>query len=116
MKRVKTFNGYAIYQAVSERDAETYCCPVGSYKLYLSTDIRDFGLSCSDPCFDGIETLDEALELAGGSNYAAAEAMAEEIGGSTCIEMDLVLEIERRLDAGETPKSVRAALELRYSA
>ena len=44
MKRIKTVNGYAIYQAVSERDAENYSCAVGSYNLYLATDVRDYGL------------------------------------------------------------------------
>ncbi len=110
MKKIRTVNGYAIYQAVSERDAENYSCAVGSYNLYLATDVRDYGLSSSYPEFEDIDSLANALEIAHASNHAIAEAMTEELGGSTCVDMDLVLEIERRLDAGEDPDSVRAAL------
>lgn len=53
MKKIRTVNGYAIYQAVSERDAETYGCEVGCYNLYLATDIRDYGLSYSYPEYEG---------------------------------------------------------------
>lgn len=111
MKRIKTVNGYAIYQAVSERDAENYSCAVGSYNLYLATDIRDYGLSYSTPEYEDIDSLANALEIADASNHAIAEAMAEELGGSTCIDWDLVMEIERRLDNGEDPETVREALE-----
>ena len=111
MKRIKTVNGYAIYQAVSERDAENYSCAVGSYNLYLATDVRDYGLANSSPEFEDIDSLAAALELANGSNHAIAEALAEELGGSTCIDMDLVLEIERRLDAGEDQETIREKLE-----
>lgn len=111
MKRIKTVNGYAIYQAVSERDAENYSCAVGSYNLYLATDIRDYGLSYSTPEYEDIDSLANALEIADASNHAIAEAMAEELGGSTCIDWDLVMEIERRLDNGEDPEAVREALE-----
>ena len=111
MKKIKTVNGYAIYQAVSERDAENYRCAVGSYNLYLATDVRDYGLANSSPEYEDIDSLANALELANGSNHAIAEALAEELGGSTCIDMDLVLEIERRLDAGEDQEAIREALE-----
>ena len=111
MKRIKTVNGYAIYQAVSERDAENYSCAVGSYNLYLATDVRDYGLANSSPEYEDIDSLANALELANGSNHAIAEALAEELGGSTCIDMDLVLEIERRLDAGEDQEAIREELE-----
>ena len=110
MKKIKTVNGYAIYQAVSERDAENYSCAVGSYNLYLATDVRGYGLACSYPEFEDIDSLANALEIAQASNHAIAEALAEELGGSTCVDMDLVMEIERRLDAGEEPDAVRAAL------
>lgn len=58
----------------------------------------------------GIGTLANALEIAQASNFAIAEAMAEEMGGSTCVDLDLVREIERRLDAGEGSDAICAAL------
>lgn len=102
MKRIKTVNGYAIYQATSKRDTENYGCEVGNYNLYLSSDIREYGLSYSYPEYEDIDSLAVALELANGSNYAVATALADELSDSTIQDMDLVLEIERRLDAGQT--------------
>lgn len=107
MKRIKTVNGYAIYQATTQRDADNYNCEIGCYNLYLSSDIRDFGLSCSYPEYDNIDSLSCALELAHGSNYAVACALADELSNSTIQDMDLVLEIERRLDAGEALETIR---------
>lgn len=107
MKRIKTVNGYAIYQATTQRDADNYNCEVGCYNLYLSSDIRDYGLSCSYPEYDNIDSLAAALELANGSSYAVACALAEELSDSTIQDMDLVLEIERRLDAGACPDDIR---------
>lgn len=111
MKRIKTVNGYAIYQAVTARDEENYGCQIGSYNLYLSSDIKDYGLSYSSPMFDNIDSLASAIELANGSNYAQAEALAWELSDSTCQDMDLTLEIERRLDAGETVEAIREAYD-----
>lgn len=102
MKRIKTVNGYAIYQAMTQRDADNYSCQIGSYNLYLSSDIRDYGLANSYPEYDDIDSLAAALELANGSNYAIACALAEELSDSTIQDMDLVIEIERRLDEGQT--------------
>ena len=102
MKRIKTVNGYAIYQAITQRDADNYSCQIGSYNLYLSSDIRDYGLANSYPEYDDIDSLAVALELANGSNYAIACALAEELSDSTIQDMDLVIEIERRLDEGQT--------------
>ena len=107
MKRIKTVNGYAIYQATTQRDADNYNCEIGCYNLYLSSDIRDFGLSCSYPEYDNIDSLSCALELAHGSSYAVACALADELSDSTIQDMDLVLEIERRLDAGACPDDIR---------
>lgn len=111
MKRIKTVNGYAIYQAVTVRDADKYGCNVGNFNLYLSTDIRDYGLSCSDPQFDDVDSLAVAMELAEGSNFAVAEALAEELSYSTVQDMDLVLEIERRLDGGQTVEEITEAYD-----
>lgn len=111
MKRIKTVNGYAIYQAVTARDEENYGCQIGSFNLYLSSDIKDYGLSYSSPMFDDIDSLASAIELANGSNFAQAEALAWELSDSTCQDMDLTLEIERRLDAGETVDAIREAYD-----
>lgn len=110
MKRIKTVNGYAIFQAVSERDAENYNCAVGNYNLYIAGDVREYGLSNSYPDYEDIDSLANALELANGSNYAIACALADELSDCTFQDMDLVMEIERRLDAGEDLDSIRDAL------
>lgn len=109
MKRIKSINGYTIYQAVTERDADNYNCSVGNYNIYLSSDIRDFGLGCSYPEYDDIDSFEAALSYATGSNHAAACELAEEISGSTAQDMELVLAIEARLDAGETAGEIVAA-------
>ena len=106
MKLIKTVNGYAIYQAMTQRDADNYNCEVGSFNLYLASDIRDYGLSNSYPEYENIDALASALELANGSNYAIASALTEELSDSTIQDMDLVMEIERRLDAGETVEQI----------
>ena len=68
MKRIKTVNGYAIYQAMSQRDADNYNCEVGCFNLYISADIRDYGLSNSYPEYENIDSMAAALELANGSD------------------------------------------------
>lgn len=107
MKRIKAINGYTIYQATTQRDADNYRCQIGDYSIYLSSDIRDFGLSCSYPEWDGVDSLAVAVAMCNGSKHAVAVELAEELSDSTVQDMDLVLEIERRLDAGESLESVR---------
>lgn len=111
MKRIKTVNGFAIYQAISKRDAENYGCEVGNFNLYLASDIRDYGLSCSYPEFENVDSMAVALEQANGSNFAVAEALADELSDSTIQDMDLVLEIERRLDDGQTVEAIRESYD-----
>ena len=107
MKRIKSANGYTIYQAITARDAETYGCEIGSYNIYTSQDIRDYGLTNSYPEYDNIDTLTEALNICCASQYAIACALADELSDSTVQDMDLILEIEQRLDAGEAVNSIR---------
>lgn len=102
MKRIKTVNGYAIYQAMTQRDADNYGCEIGHFNLYHSCDVREYGIAYSYADFEDVETLAMALELANGSNFAVATALADELSDSTVQDMDLALEIERRLDAGQT--------------
>lgn len=114
MKKVKQINGYTIYEATTQRDVDNYGCNIGSYNIYLSADIRDYGLSYSDPEWDDVDSLATAIAMCNGSQWATACALAEEISGSTAQDMDLCLEIERRLDAGEALSDVRAALRKVY--
>ena len=107
MKRVKSVNGYTIYEATSARDEANYNCHVGEYNIYLSSDIRDFGLSNSYAEFESVETLSVAEAMCGASKYAVAVDLAEEISGSTAQDMDLVLEIERLLEDGLSIEEVR---------
>ncbi len=106
MKHIKSVNGYTIYQAVTERDAESYNVPVGSYSIYLSSDIRDYGLTNSYPEWDGEDSLAVCIARCCGSHYAVAVALADELSDSTVQDMDLVLEIEQRLEAGEAVRSI----------
>lgn len=107
MKRIKSINGYTIYEATSQRDADTYNCEVGSYNIYLSTDIRDFGLRNSYPEYENIDSLAVALAMCSASHYGVAVALADELSDSTVQDMDLTLEIERRLESGEALETIR---------
>lgn len=107
MKRIKQVNGYAIYQAATQRDADNHNCQVGNYNIYIAQDIRDFGLSNCYPEYEDLETLTEALNICNASQYAIACALADELSSSTVQDMDLCLEIERRLDAGEAVNTIR---------
>ena len=107
MKKIKQINGYAIYQAATQRDAENYNCQVGNYNIYVAQDIRDYGLTNSYPDYENIDTLVEALNICMASQYAIACALADELSSSTIQDMDLCLEIERRLDAGEAINTIR---------
>ena len=107
MKRIKAINGYTIYQATTQRDADNYNCEVGNYNVYLSSDIKDFGLSNSYPEYDNLDSLTAALNICRDSNFAIACALADELSDSTVQDMDLCLEIERRFDAGESVEYVR---------
>ena len=107
MKRIKTVNGYVIYEATSARDEANYNCGIGHYNLYLSSDIKDFGLSNSYPDWEDIETMSEAVALANGSQFAVATAMAWELSDSTVEDTALRDEIERRLEAGQPMDYIR---------
>lgn len=112
MKRIKSVNGYTIYQAITARDEENYKCSIGNYNIYITQDIRDYGLACSYPEYDDIDSMATCLELANGSNYAVAVALADELSSSTVQGTDLVLEIERRLDAQQSIDYIRDHYDL----
>lgn len=107
MKRIKSVNGYVIYEATSARDEENYNCRIGHYNLYLSSDIKDFGLSNSYPDYEDIETMSEAINICNGSQFAIATAMAWELSDSTVEDTALRDEIERRLEAGQPMDYIR---------
>lgn len=107
MKRIKAINGYTIYQATTQRDADNYNCEIGSYNVYLSSDIRDYGLSNSYPEYDNIDSLTAALNICRDSKFAIACALADELNDSTVQDMDLCLEIERRLESGDSVEGIR---------
>jgi len=107
MKRIKSVNGYTIYEATTQRDADNYNCSIGNYNIYLSTDIRDFGLRNSYPEYEDIDSLAVALAMCSASHYGVAVALADELSDSTVQDMDLTLEIERRLESGEALETIR---------
>ena len=96
MKRIQNMNGYAIYQA-SERDVKKYGYEAGSFYVYFSSDIRDFGIEYSDPEFEGIGTIEEARAYCTG-NYARAREIVE--SRTTAATFEEIAEVERQLDAG----------------
>lgn len=95
MKRVKSINGYTIYAVVTERDAEKYCAPIGSHLVYFSSDLREYGLSCSYAEWDA-ETLEEAEEFCLGSKYAIAKEIVEE--HTTAASYEEIAAVEAKLE------------------
>lgn len=95
MKRIKSMNGYAIYQAGS-RDVDKYGVEDGAFYVYFSSDIRDFGISNSEPEFEGLDTL-EAAESCCTGNYAKAREIVE--GRTTAASFEEIAEVEAQLDA-----------------
>ena len=98
MKRIKSINGYSIYQATSKRDEENYRCNIGNYNIYFSSDIRDYGLSYSDANWEDIDSLEVAIELCG-DNYARAKEIVESMYTSATAEE--IEAVEKNLDAQE---------------
>ena len=107
MKRIKTVNGYVIYEATSARDEANYNCGIGHYNLYLSSDIKDFGLSNSYPDWEDVDSIAVAVAYANGSHFAVATALAWELTDSTIEDVALRDEIERRLEAGQPINYIR---------
>lgn len=68
MKKVKSLNGYSIFEA-GPRDVGKYGYEAGSFYVFFSSDIRDFGIANSSPEYDGLDTL-EAAEACCLGNYA----------------------------------------------
>lgn len=77
MKRVKALNGYTIYM-ITARDEKRGIGTEGEYNIYFSSDIRDYGVEYSTPEYDGIDSLDIALELCGDNTAIIKEALEAE--------------------------------------
>lgn len=96
MKRIKSINGYTIYQA-SARDVSKYNVTEGYFYLYFSSDIRDYGLSNCDWDWEA-GSIEEAEAFATGTNYAIAKEIVEET--TTAASFEEIQEIEAKLDSG----------------
>jgi hypothetical protein len=107
MKRIKSINGYTIYQATA-RDIDRHNVEEGYFYLYFSSDIRAYGLAYSYIEFEA-GSLEEAEALANGSNYAAAREYVE--ASTTAATYEEIEEIEKQLDAGLTIDEIEAAAE-----
>ena len=97
MKKVKSLNGYSIFEA-GPRDVDKYGYEAGSFFVFFSSDIRDFGIANSSPEYDGLDTL-EAAEACCLGNYAKAREIVE--GSTTAASFEEIAEVERQLDNGE---------------
>lgn len=107
MKRIKSINGYTIYQATA-RDEARHNVEAGYYYLYFSSDIRDYGLSYSYIEMEA-GSLQEAEALATGTNYAIAREYVE--ASTTAATYEEIAEIEKQLDNGLTVDEIAAAEE-----
>lgn len=96
MKRIKSMNGYTIMQA-TDRDESRHGYTSGSYYIFCSSDLRDYGVAYSLPEYDDIDSLAVAEELCLGSNYARAKAIVER--ETTCATYDEIAKVERKLDS-----------------
>ena len=99
MKRIKATNGYTIYQ-MTERDINNrfYNATAGNYVIFLSSDIRDYGVNGCDPEFDDIETLNECLEIAGDVSAVAYEMTDDGATVETIDNVETVLRDARDND------------------
>ena len=107
MKRIKSLNGYTIYQA-TERDAIIEALEPGYFYGYFSSDIRDYGRAYSYIEFEAA-TLEEAEDWARGSNYATAREYVE--ANTTAATFEEIEAVEKMLDQGLTADDIAAAEE-----
>lgn len=107
MKRIKGINGYTIFQA-GPRDVSKYGFVAGSFYVYFSSDVRDFGLLNSTPEFEDCGSIEEAEAHCTG-NFAIAKELVET--QTTAAGMDEILEIEALLNDGADPNDVAEHLE-----
>lgn len=102
MKKVMAINGYTIYEATT-RDEKKYNVISGEFYLYFSSDIRDFGLLYSEWEYEA-GTIEEAEELANGSNYAIAKEIIE--NQNTFASFEEIEEVENELNSGKSVEQI----------
>lgn len=107
MERVKGINGYTIMRATA-RDVKKYNVTEGTFYIYFSSDLRDYGLANSDPDWE-CDSLVTALEWCVSSNYATAKEIAE--SRTTAASFEEIAEIEKQLDAGMSPDEIEQEYE-----
>lgn len=107
MKRIKSINGYTIYQATA-RDVTRHNVEEGYFYLYFSSDIREYGLAYSYIEMEA-GSLEEAEEFATGSNYAAAREYVE--AETTAASYEEIEAVEKLLDSGLSVDDIAAAEE-----
>jgi len=105
MKRVKAINGYTIYQ-MTARDEKNGNGTEGEYSIYFSSDVRDYGVTYSTPEYEGIETLEQAIEcISDPESVAFAQAKEELEEEYTTVSYDDIVERmqETTTDREENP-------------
>lgn len=107
MKRIKSINGYTIYQATA-RDAARGNVEEGYFYLYFSSDIREYGRAYSYVEYEA-GSLEEAEALATGTNYAVAREYVE--ANTTAATYEEIEAVEKMLDSGLTADEIAAAEE-----
>lgn len=107
MKRIKSINGYTIYQATA-RDAARDNVEEGCFYLYFSSDIREYGRAYSYIEYEA-GSMEEAVALATGTNYAIAREYVE--ANTTAADYTEIEAVEKMLDSGLTVDDIAAAEE-----
>lgn len=108
MKRIKSVNGYTIYQATQRDENNDPSLTADYFYLYFSSDIRAYGRAYSYIEYEA-GSLEEAVSLATGSNYAAAREYVE--ANTTAADYEEIEAVEKMLDSGLTVDDIAAAEE-----
>ena len=107
MKRIKSINGYTIYQATA-RDAARDNVEKGYFYLYFSSDIREYGRAYSYIEYEA-GSLEEAEALANGTNYAMAREYVE--ANTTAATYEEIEAVEKMMDSGLSADDIATAEE-----
>ena len=102
MNRIKSLNGYTIFQA-GPRDVKKHGFTEGGFYVYFTSDVRDFGIANSSPEFEDCGSIEEAAANCEG-NFAIAKEIVE--SRTTAASMTEILEVEKRLDDGADPDAL----------
>lgn len=110
MKRIKAMNGYTIYE-VTARDEKQGNGTAGEYAVFFSSDIRDYGVAYSTPEWDGIDSLDVAMELISDPEAVEVAEVKEELEQeSTAVSFE---DIEERI--AERKQEERTKVTVTYN-